>query len=477
MRITNAMTTNRLLLNINRNARSAERFMMQLTSGKVIQNPSDNPIIASRALRFRTNVSEVAQFQRNATQANSWMELTEEALNNTTNIMTNINSMLVQGATGTFTIAQRQTIVTEIQMLFQQINSAEMNATFAGRYLFSGFRTDRPPIITRDNIFPPDGNEFYCITKSVNRNDIESLGVMSWRDNSTVPPTLVKMASPEFIANHPELPWTATATPASVHKIKLPYVHTDERRVDTPDIPGFTINRIYRDNTDGENPYLLSGPGIINFIPETGELIIHPDDLALFEGGLEVHYDVFGVLEGELNPTIFFNTIHTRPDGDTFFNAESQEIRFELGTNVNLPINSQARDAYPWQFFSDLQSLYNFVLSAGIDSDATPEEAVQQESFFREALYQKFTNMMSAMERHMQHTSTEFTTLGSRMNRVELISNRLDENYDTFTNLMSENENIDFIEVMLRFNAAEAIFQAAMQIGARIAQVSIVNFI
>jgi len=85
--------------------------------------------------------------------------------------------------------------------------------------------------------------------------------------------------------------------------------------------------------------------------------------------------------------------------------------------------------------------------------------------------------MISSMERHIQHSSTEYTTLGSRMNRVELISNRLLENRDTFTELMSENENVDFIEVMMRFNAAEAIFQAAMQVGARIAQVSIVNFL
>ncbi|MDR2168013.1 MAG: flagellar hook-associated protein FlgL, partial [Clostridiales bacterium] len=88
MRITNSMTTNRLLLNINRNATSVERLLMQLSSGKVIQNPSDDPIVASRALRFRTNVTEIHQFQRNAGQATSWMEVSERHLYTMTNIMT-----------------------------------------------------------------------------------------------------------------------------------------------------------------------------------------------------------------------------------------------------------------------------------------------------------------------------------------------------------------------------------------------------
>jgi len=454
------MTTNRLLLNINRNATTAERLMMQLTSGKRIHNPSDDPIVASRALRFRTNVSEVEQFQRNAGQATSWMEVTEQAMGNMQSVMTTINTRLVQAATGTYTIGQRQTIATEINLFFKQMNS-EMNTTFAGRYVFSGFRTDRPPIVLNDTAFISP----ITITHGANFEDIETLSQMFWRNFD---------GDMEFFPTMDDAFQT--------HKLKLPYRNTDDRAMGTPvfvDAAGMAIPSLAvvtaPAGPPNDNPFHFAEINdIIVFIPKTGEIIIPTNRLAEFENlDIRVAYNLDGVYEGELNPFVFFHTEYA----NEVFAVGDQELRFELGTNVRIAVNSQAQDAYPWQFFADLVSLYDFVNSIEISPNATEQEAIEQEAFFREALYQKFSNMISSMERHVQHTATEYTTLGSRMNRIELISNRLLENRDTFTELMSKNENIDFIEVMMRFNAAEAIFQAAMQVGARIAQVSIINFI
>jgi len=459
------MTTNRLLLNINRNATAADRFMMQLTTGKRIHNPSDDPIIASRALRFRTNVAEVEQFRRNAGQATSWMEVTEGSMGNMQSILTNINTRLVQASTGTYTIGQRQTIAAEINMMFQQMNS-EMNATFAGRYVFSGFRTDVPPIVVNDAL--PLDHDIH-ITKGANFTDIETLDQMFWRN---------------ALGDWEKFPEMGDAF--QTHKLKLPYSRTDDRNMTLPvifDSTGAALALPAIEAPVGVNPFWHAEvTNNIVFIPETGELIIPTARLADFEDGVTISYELDGLYEGELNPFIFFHTEELSAGpvgtaGNAIFTVGGQELRFELGTNVRIAINSQANDAYPWQLFANLMSLQNFVNSMEVPPNATEQEAIEYEEFFREALYQKFTNMISSMEGHIQHTATEYTTLGARMNRVELISNRLIENRDTFTELMSENENVDFIEVMMRFNAAEAIFQAAMQVGARIAQVSIVNFL
>jgi flagellar hook-associated protein 3 FlgL len=467
------MTTNRLLLNINRNATAAERFMMQLTSGKRIHNPSDDPIIASRALRFRTNVSEVEQFQRNAAQATSWMEVTEGAMSNMQSIKTTINTRLVQAATGTYTIGQRQTIAAEIDMFFRQMNS-EMNTTFAGRYVFSGFRTDRPPIITNDTEFSGPAT----LTHDLRAQDLEVLTQIAWWDG---PPANAW----EFNAypNDPTIS-AINVLDEPIHKFKLPYSERDGRTMSIPVIELFdaagvsigTITPISMSLTGPDNPYTWAQINdVAVFIPETGEIILPQSDVDDVRDAarMEVVYEIDRVFEGELNPFVFF---HTEYAGDTF-TVGDQELRFELGTNVRIAVNSQANDAYPWQFFADLMSLQLFVNKMDVPPNLTEQEAIEHEAFFRESLYQKFTNMISSMEGHIQHSATEYTTMGSRMNRVELISNRLMENRDTFTELMSENENIDFIEVMMRFNAAEAIFQAAMQVGARISQISIVNFL
>ena len=61
MRITNKMMTNNVLHNINNNKNLLSTLENQYSTGKKIQKPSDDPIIAVRALKLRTNLSELNQ--------------------------------------------------------------------------------------------------------------------------------------------------------------------------------------------------------------------------------------------------------------------------------------------------------------------------------------------------------------------------------------------------------------------------------
>ena len=519
MRITNSMTTNRLLMNVNRNSTTLDRLFMQLSSGKVIQSPSENPIVASRALRFRTNVSEVQQFQRNVTQAISWMEVSEQHLHNATNILTTQRSeLMVQAASSTYTFQNRQTITRVIELMFDQMNT-EMNGTFAGRYIFSGFRTDQPPVMTRNNLttaVPPNTVD-YSITMNLHRRDIRDAGALYWRDQTSTPPgELHKIASQEWL-NRPDRDTTGwddnvinvympdmvqdvdgngdplydgngdpvmVPVPGTggtnINIMRLPYNRTDTRTHSTPVLTradGTTIPVIERSINGGVNPFVPE-PGSVIWIPETGELVIHSADLPDFEGpGVSVDFDINGVYQNELNPRIFFETMDNV--SGIMFSQADQEIQFELGTNVHLTINTQARNAYPWQLFADMHSLLSWVNGVELSESppASEEQLAQERAFFGEMLHTKFTDIMARMDIHMQTNTTEFTALGARMERMEMIDIRLDENEDTFRMLRDQNENIDYIEVIMRLNAAEAVMQAAMQVGARISQLSLVNFI
>ena len=59
MRITNGMLVNNTLTNINRNKTKMDTLNSQLTTEKKIQRPSEDPIVAIRALRFRSTLSEI----------------------------------------------------------------------------------------------------------------------------------------------------------------------------------------------------------------------------------------------------------------------------------------------------------------------------------------------------------------------------------------------------------------------------------
>ena len=81
MRVTNVMMTNNMKGNINANKNHLSTLEQQQSTGKKIQRPSDDPIIAVRALKLRTSVSEITQYyEKNIPDARSWMDVTESAL-------------------------------------------------------------------------------------------------------------------------------------------------------------------------------------------------------------------------------------------------------------------------------------------------------------------------------------------------------------------------------------------------------------
>lgn len=83
MRVTNSMISRNSMTNMNGNKVSVDKLNNQMTSQKKISRPSEDPVIAIRALRLRSNLNELNQYyERNIPDAKSWIEVTEGALTN-----------------------------------------------------------------------------------------------------------------------------------------------------------------------------------------------------------------------------------------------------------------------------------------------------------------------------------------------------------------------------------------------------------
>lgn len=153
MRITNQMMTNSMLGHINGNKRNMSKLESQYSSGKKIQRPSDDPIIAVRALKLRSNLTELSQYvEKNIPDAESWMEVTESAMDNMNDIIRAMNTYCVQGSSDTLTAKERTNILQNLTQLKEQIYQ-EGNSQYAGRYVFTGYKTDKPLIYTSGESF------------------------------------------------------------------------------------------------------------------------------------------------------------------------------------------------------------------------------------------------------------------------------------------------------------------------------------
>lgn len=132
------------LWDINNNLRRLDKAQQKMTTQSKIQLPSDDPIVATRALKYRNYVSNMEQYQRNAEDATSWMEVSESALGQLNEVMQRVRELTVQASNGTNDNEDRQKILSEVSNLKEHIIQV-MNTSYAGRYVFSGFNTDQPP--------------------------------------------------------------------------------------------------------------------------------------------------------------------------------------------------------------------------------------------------------------------------------------------------------------------------------------------
>ncbi|WAM33059.1 flagellar hook-associated protein FlgL [Caldicellulosiruptor morganii] len=145
MRITNNMMVNNFLINLNKNLARLDDLQFKMATGKKIRYPSDDPVITARSLRLRTDVSEIEQLQKNVDDATSWVDTTESALADITESLQRIRELAVRGANGTNTKEDMAQIAKEVSQIKEHIIQVG-NTNYAGRYIFSGFKTDTAPL-------------------------------------------------------------------------------------------------------------------------------------------------------------------------------------------------------------------------------------------------------------------------------------------------------------------------------------------
>ena len=112
MRVTNNMITSNTKSNINANKVLVDKYNTQMTTQKKINKQSDDPVIAIRSLRMQTSLSHIDQYlNNNISDANSWLNVTDTALENMKTILTDVRSLCVKGATDTLKEDDRRTIL------------------------------------------------------------------------------------------------------------------------------------------------------------------------------------------------------------------------------------------------------------------------------------------------------------------------------------------------------------------------------
>lgn len=136
-RVTQQTIQRSTLRNLQSNLTSMAALQAQMSSGKRIQRPSDDPAAAGQAMHLRATSRQISQYQRNATDGDSWLSTVDTALVGSLATMRRIRDLVVNSGDGAYSTASREALAVEVEQLHDDL-VVRANTQYQGRTVFAG---------------------------------------------------------------------------------------------------------------------------------------------------------------------------------------------------------------------------------------------------------------------------------------------------------------------------------------------------
>jgi flagellar hook-associated protein 3 FlgL len=144
MRITQGHLFARALGDIQRSLTKFTGLQQQVASGKRIELASDDPVAALRILPMQNDLRNLEQMSENVALARESLDTGAAALEDGSSVMQRVRELTMQASNGTFAQGDRASIGAEMDQLLQQLVGIG-NARRGERFLFGGTESGTPP--------------------------------------------------------------------------------------------------------------------------------------------------------------------------------------------------------------------------------------------------------------------------------------------------------------------------------------------
>ena len=522
MRITNSMMTANTKANINTNKVNADKLNTMTASGQKITRPSDDPVVAIRAMRLNTSLTELEQYYgKNIPDADAWFTDTETALTQTDDVLSSIREKLNQASSQENVTSNVKDILEELKQLKDQVYAIG-NADSAGRTVFTGYRTgEMLTFMEQDTIK-------YEITEKFTKDDLETFkyvkGTASINDSgkavigTTVYDGTTKIYNEEKVEE------------VTAYRIRLSYDNLDENI--TVDGAPFTVNKKSISGLDQDAIDKIYTPESgANFIKETGELILSKDayDTLIQAGDISINYEKSDWQKGDLRPEHYFmcktpkvdtdprTYSATYPDGieynynrldagkpvtsggDKIQGFIEQDLSYEIAFNQTIVINTHASDVYSHDIGRDIDELIKVTQQMvnaedkvsrlqNLIDNTTDETELQklnvtmgalnkEAALVKEKMHSMYTSAITAFKGYSDDVNKQIANLGALTARLEMTKNRVKDQKSNVKELADQNINCDLSETAIDLKNAELALEAAQLAAGKIAQQTLLNYI
>lgn len=504
MRVTNSMISNSARQHISTAKNKLLTAEEQYTTQKKIQRPSDDPTIASRSLKFRTTVAQLTQYvTKNVEDALDWMDTTEGAMTNVSSLLTDMKGVLNEGANGPLEADQRFSVLAQVRQAANAIFENEANSDYAGRYLFTGYRTDT------SLLFPTNTDTLeYKITQKFAPSDIALTRYVTtniaYQDGAT---------EDEYAAMETKI--------NECYRVQLAYDNCSKDPI-TGETDAFSLKLKWGDAADEQETVTAvpitqedfdkldpKDPAFADayYVYDSGEVVFNAEiykKIQEKEAEIIIDYSKKEFEKNDIRPEMYFpctsyDTVSMKKIN--YADPDGQEIAYEVNTRQSISVNTQAKDAFSTDIYRVLDYIERTIQGvkdaenriadaekqiANTPSDDTVtlaalnklKDSLENEKGLRVSVMNSAFGMgLTMVDTTSQILDVAVADLGAKYNRTQLTYNKLLDNKVISEEQLSNNEEMDISDAIINLTQADNLYQASLSATAKILGNSLLNYI
>lgn len=142
------------------------RYGEQISTGKRVTKPSDDPIAASQAVVLSQAQAQNSQYATARIFATQKVSLEENVLGQVTTAIQSAQEKIVYAGNGTLSDDDRASLATDLQGIRNQILNLANSTDGNGRYIFAGYKTETAPYTETEGAITYGGGD-KAVTQSV----------------------------------------------------------------------------------------------------------------------------------------------------------------------------------------------------------------------------------------------------------------------------------------------------------------------
>ena len=417
MRITNNMMVTNTIRNINAAANRLNESSERVSTELKISLPSDDPVVATKTIKYRDYVAKIEQYQSNASAATSWMKTTDDALIELYDYVAAIKDDISKACTAEATTSDWADIKEEVTAYLEG-GVQVMNADYGGRYIFGGYSVSEAP---------------YELVKRMATN----------------------VSSASYDAGDLSL---ASSLAAGSYTMTVTQ-------------SGGTYSFTMTDGTTTYTGTTASSTGSVELKTADGKVMA---TLTAPAGGFADASFTFDATEcvavtykGQFLSTILSSSVDAATmqaiySGNTYIDSGiDQSINYNLGYGADVTVNTEGQDVVGDSTANLFNTLTKLLLALGA-SDTTGGTTYQCYNAGTDTVttgsIDEIDELLDDINADIERLTTAQASLGARENYVANVSERLANDYTNYTTLLSDTIDVNVADALIEQASAEAVY-------------------